>query len=112
MALLLDAGEFGIALVDDHVEKGITHLLRRDLAEVLPLAIASEVSELNLFGLDRTVERVEMEAGDLVAVDADFFAPLVEEALPLTEGSDFCDFAWHTKTSQPRRARRNTKGGL
>ena len=36
--LLLHAGEFGIALVDDHVDERVAHLLSRDLAQVLPLA--------------------------------------------------------------------------
>jgi len=95
--LLLDAGEFGVALVDDHVEQGVAHLLRGNLAEVLPLAISLEVAELDFLGFDGSIESVEMEAGNLVTIDADFFAPFVEEALPLAEGSDFCDFAWHTK---------------
>src|SRR3989442_1804205 len=98
MAFLLDAGEFGIALIDDHVEQGVAHLLRGYLTKVLPLAAALEVTELNLFGLDRAIERVELKLGDFITIDADLLAPLIEEADPVTEGSNFCYLAWH-KTS-------------
>src|SRR5438132_8603480 len=98
MALLLDAGEFGIALIDDHVEQGVAHLLSGYLTKVLPLAAAFEVAELNLISLDGAIERVELELGDLVAIDADLLAPLIEEADTITEGSDFCYLARH-KTS-------------
>ena len=95
MALLFYTGEFSVALVDDHVEQGVAHLLRWDLAQVLPFALAFEMSELDFFGFDSAEEGVELEAGDFVAVDADFFPPFVEETNPVAEGSDFCYFAGH-----------------
>src|SRR5579864_399418 len=95
VTLLFDAGEFGIALIHDHVHQGIAHLLGRNLPQVLPLAIAFVMSELNFFGFDGAEKRVEFEAGDLVAIDANFFAPFVEETYPITESSDFCYFAGH-----------------
>src|SRR5438552_18297024 len=98
MPLLLDAGEFRVALVNNHIEQSVAHLLRGHLTQVLPLAAAFEVAELNLISLDGTIERVELELGDLVAIDTDLLAPLIEEADPVTEGSNFCYFAWH-KTS-------------
>src|SRR5213594_120799 len=55
-------------------------------------------TELNLFGLDRAIERVELKLGDFITIDADLLAPLIEEADPVTEGSNFCYLAWH-KTS-------------
>ena len=93
MALLFDAGEFCVALVHDHVEHCVAHLLGRNLAEVLPLATAFEGAELNFFGLDGAIQRVELERGDLVGVDTNLLAPIVEESDPITEGSDFCYFA-------------------
>src|SRR5436309_8292218 len=95
MALLLDAGEFRVALVNNHIEQGVAHLLRGYLTKVLPLAAALEVTELNLFGLDRAIERVELKLGDFITIDADLLAPLIEEADPITEGSDFRYFTRH-----------------
>ena len=95
VALLLHAGKFGVALIDDHVHERVPHLLRRNLAQVLPLVAALVGTELDLPGLDRAVERVEVERFDIVFVDANFLAPLVEQANPITEVSDFRDFAWH-----------------
>ena len=44
---------------------------------------------------------------DLILVDADFLAPLVEYPDPLAEASDFCYFARHkTSKSLPQRAPR------
>ena len=99
VALLLDRGKLGVALVDDHVHERVAHLLGGDLAEVLPLAIAFVGSELDLFGFDRAVERVEVEGLDVVFIDADFLAPFVEDADPLAETSDFCYLAWHRSSN-------------
>ncbi len=99
VALLLHAGKLGIALVDDHVHQGISHLLRRHLAQVFPLAAAFVVSELDVFRVDRAVQRIEFECLDICRIDADLFAPVVEETDPVTECSDFCYFTRHTKTS-------------
>ena len=96
MALLLHGGKLGVTLVDDHVQQRIAHLLGGDLAKVLPLAASLVGAELDFVGLDGAVKRVEFEAGDLVAVDANFLAPLIKQTHPITEGSDFCNFAWHT----------------
>src|SRR5215467_6265314 len=95
MSLLLDAGELGVALIDDHVEQRVAHLLRRHLAQVLPFALAFEVAELYLFGFDRAVKRVEFEAGDLITIDADLLAPFIKETDPVGEGTDFRYFAGH-----------------
>ena len=101
--LLFDAGKFRVALVDNHVHQGVTHLLGGNLAEVLPLAAAFVVTKLDFFGFDSTEESVKFKAGNLVAIDANFFAPFVEQTHPVTEGSDFCYFAWHNvKTSNHR----------
>src|SRR3984893_16300444 len=100
IALLLHAGEFRVALVDDHVDQRIAHLLRRHLAQVLPLTSSFEVTKLNFFRFDRAEKRVELEAGDLVVVDANLFAPIVKQTNPVTERSDLCDFTGH-KTSTP-----------
>src|SRR5205807_6651190 len=75
MPLLLDAGEFRVALVNNHIEQGVAHLLRGYLTKVLPLAAAFEVAELNLISLDGALERFELELGDLVGIDADPVAP-------------------------------------
>jgi hypothetical protein len=95
IALLLDAGKFCIALVDDHIHQRIAHLLRGNLAQVLPLAAALIGTEFNLFSIDRTVERVEVERLDVLGIDADIFAPVVEHAFPVAERSDFRYFAGH-----------------
>jgi hypothetical protein len=50
---------------------------------------------LDFLALDGAIERVEVEAGDLVTIDADLFSPLVEKSDPVTEGPDFGSFAWH-----------------
>ena len=78
IALLLDAGKFGIALIDDHVHQRVAHLLRRHLAQVLPLIAAFIGTELDLFRFNRAVKRIEVEGFDVIFVDADFFAPFVE----------------------------------
>ena len=95
IALLLDAGKLGVALVDDHVHERVAHLLRGNLAQVLPLAAAFVVAEFDVFGIDRAIERIELEGLDVVRVDADLFAPVVEQADPVAECSDFCYFARH-----------------
>ena len=95
IALLFDAGKFGVALIDDQVDQRIAHLLRGHLAQVFPLLRAFERAKLDLVGFDRAVKRVEFEVGNLVVIDADVLAPIVEQANPVTEGSDFCYFSWH-----------------
>ena len=95
MALLLAAGKLCIALIDDHVEQRVAHLLGGNLAQVLPFTTAPEVTELDLFGLDCAVESIKLKLGDLIMIDADLFAPLIEQANPVTECSDFCYFAGH-----------------
>src|SRR5437879_9950213 len=106
MPLLLDTGELSIALIDNQVHKCIAHLLRGHLTKVLPLSAAFEGAKLYLFGFDIAVQSIELEAGHLVAVDADFPAPLVEQADPVTEGSDSGNFSWHNlKPSKPPRPR-------
>jgi hypothetical protein len=50
-----------------------------------------------------------VEGFDIVFVDADFFAPLVEETDPITEVSDFRYFAWHKNLkSLPQGSQRYT----
>src|SRR5262249_46741691 len=83
MTLLLNAGKLGVTLINDHVEQGVAPLLGRNLAQVVPFPFAFEMAELNLVGLNGTEKRVELEAGDLVTIDANLFAPFVEEADPI-----------------------------
>src|SRR5207248_10696327 len=52
---LFDAGKFRVALVDNHVHQGVTHLLGGNLAEVLPLAAAFVVTKLDFFRFDSLV---------------------------------------------------------
>src|SRR5690242_17144595 len=93
--LLLDAGKLRVSLVDDQVHERVAHLLRGNLAQVLALAPSLERAKLNFLRLDAAVERVEFETGNLVAVDANFLAPFVEQTDPVAEGPDFCNFPWH-----------------
>src|SRR6185437_10692503 len=95
IALLLHAGEFSIALIDDQVHQGIAHVLRGDLAQVLPFVAAFVIAEGDLIGLNLAVERVKFEIFDVFAFDANFLAPFIEHADPITEGSDFMNFTWH-----------------
>src|ERR1039457_3347983 len=99
IALLLHAGKFGVALIDDHVHERVPHLLRGHLAQVLPLVAAFVGAELDFFRLNRAVESIEVECLNVVFVDANFLAPLVEQPDPVAEVSDSCYFAWH-KTSK------------
>src|SRR3984893_9735940 len=99
VALLLHAGKFGVSLVDDHVHQRVAHLLRRHLPQVLPLAAAFVRSELNLFGVDRAIQRVKVEGINLSGIDANILAPVVKQTNPVTEGSDFCNFARHKSKS-------------
>src|ERR1700733_12091964 len=111
IALLLYARELGVALVDDHVHERIAHLLRGHLAEILPLAAAFVGAELDVVGFDGTVEGVEVEGLNVIFVDADFLAPLVEESFPFAEGSDFWYFSWHRSnpfTAETRRTPRKS----
>src|SRR5437660_9631123 len=103
MALLLDRGKLSVALVDDHIQQCIAHLLRRNLAQVLPLVAAFVRAKLDFLSLDRSIERVELEAGDLVAIDADLLTPLIEETDPITKRPDFCNLAWHKNPYFPHR---------
>src|SRR5580692_6152635 len=98
ITLLLHAGKFGIALIDNHVHESVPHLLRGHLAQVLPLIAAFIRAELDLLGFDCTVKRIEVKGLNVIFVDANFFAPLIENPNPLAEASDFRYFAWH-KTS-------------
>src|SRR6266849_7696691 len=95
MPLLLHAGEFGVALVHDQIDQRVAHLLRRHLAQVLPFAEPLKGAELDFLGFDCAIERVELEAGDLVAIDADLLAPVVKHPNPVTERSDFGNLPWH-----------------
>src|SRR5208283_4544717 len=105
VALLLHARKLSVALVDDHIHERVAHLLRRDLAQVLPLLAALVRAELDVVGFDGAIERVEVKRLDVIAVNADFLAPLVEQPFPLTEASDFCNFSWYRLKilSPPRR---------
>ena len=67
VALLLHAGELRVALVDDHVHERVTHLLCRNLAQVLPFAASLVRAELDFFGIDGAVERVEVKRFDVFA---------------------------------------------
>ena len=78
MPLLLDAGKLGVALIHDHVEQSVTHLLCRNLAQIFPLTAAPEMAELDFLSFDRAKEGIEFEFGYFVAIDANFLAPLVE----------------------------------
>ena len=73
----------------------VADLLRRHLAQVLPLVVALIVAELDLVGFDGAEERVEFEVFNLVAIDADLFAPFLEQADPFAEGPDSCYFPRH-----------------
>src|SRR5262245_4671251 len=93
--LLLDAGKFGVALINDHVQKRIAHLLGCHLPQVLPLGSTLEMTELDLVVVDGTVERLELKLANLVLLDADLFAPIVEQTYPVAECADFGYLAWH-----------------
>src|SRR5271155_5154496 len=96
IALLLDASKLSIALIDDHVHQRVAHLLRRHLAQVLPLAPPLVRPEFDLLGIDRTIERIEVKGLNVRRVDANVLAPIVKHAFPITEGSDLRYFAWHS----------------
>src|SRR5882724_10782800 len=87
-ALLLDGCKLGVALVHDQVDESIADLLRRYLAQVLPLLASLPVAELDVVSLDGAEERIEVEAADLVVVHADLFAPVVEQSDPFAEVPD------------------------
>src|SRR6266852_197563 len=97
VALLLNRGKFGVALVDDHVHERVAHLLSGYLPQVLPLTASFEGSELNVVGFDRAVEGVEVKRRDVILIDADLLAPVVEQTDPVAEASDFRYFTWHSK---------------
>ena len=95
IALLLHAGKLGIALVDDHVHQRIAHLLGRNLPEVLPLALSLVRPELDLVGIDRAIQRVKVEGINLVGIDANILAPVVEQTNPVTERPNLRNFSRH-----------------
>ena len=105
--LLFDAGKFCITLVDDHVHECVAHLLGRDLAQVLPFAAALVRTELDLFGFNGAIQRVEVEGVDVFRIDTNIFAPIVEQTDPVTEGSDFCYFSRHNSDLIPGLVARN-----
>jgi hypothetical protein len=79
-----------------------TSTLKAPSSRLFPLPFAFEMAELHFVGLDRTEERVELEAGNLIAIDADLLAPFIKESDPIGESTDFCDFAGHlTSASGP-----------
>src|ERR1700691_1136637 len=104
VTLLLHAGKFSIALIDDHIHQGIPHLLCGNLAQILPLVAAFVGTELDFPGFDRSIERVKVEGLDVVFVDAYFFAPLIEDPDPFAEASDFRYFAWHKNLKSSSRS--------
>jgi hypothetical protein len=56
-----------------------------------------------------------MKGLNVVFVDANFLAPLVEEIDPIAEASDFCYFSWHEVTilsPQRRSVRRECTGSI
>jgi len=95
IALLLNAGEFRIALVDDHVHQSIAHLLGGNLPQVLPLAPAFVRAEFDLIGIDRAIKRVEVKIFNILGIDANIFAPVVEHSDPVAKCSDFCYLTRH-----------------
>src|SRR5713101_3799480 len=97
VALLLNRGKLGVALVDDHVHERVAHLLSGYLPQVLPLTASFEGSKLNVVGFDRAVESVEVKRRDVILIDADLLAPVVEQTDPVAEASDFRYFTWHSK---------------
>ena len=62
VALLLDGGEFGVALVDDQVQEGVADGLVGDLGDPLPLLLPREVAELDLVGLQVSVLGLELRS--------------------------------------------------
>src|SRR5262249_3610739 len=100
VALLLNAGKLGVTLVDDQVHQGIPHVLRGDLANVLPLAPAFVIAERDFFGFNGAVESVEVKIADVIVIDADFRAPLFEQSDPITERPDLHYFSRHDYSSQ------------
>ena len=99
ITLLFHAGKFGVALIDDHIHQRVAHLLCGHLPQVFPLAAAFVRSELNLFRIDRAVKRVKVEGINLSGIDANILSPVVEQADPVAEGSDFCNFPRHKSKS-------------
>src|SRR5215469_13454651 len=70
------------------------------------------MAELDLVGLDGAEQGIEFEAGDLVAIDADFLAPLVEQTDPVGKCADFCYFAGHEITPNLVERRRSRRLGF
>src|SRR5579884_1246371 len=95
MPLLFNAGEFGVSLIHNHVHQSIAHLLSWNLPQVLPLAPAFVMAKLDLFGFDGAEKRLELKLLNLISIDADLLPPFVKETDPVTECSDFCNFARH-----------------
>src|SRR6266481_1831368 len=99
IALLLDACEFGIALVDDQVHQRVTHVLRGNLAQVFPFGTTFVIAERDFLGLNRAVESLKPEILDVVIVDADFRAPFLEQPNPIAERPDLHYFSRHYPSS-------------
>jgi len=53
------------------------------------------VAKLYFFRLDGGENRVELEAGNFVMIDANVLAPIVKKSHPIAERSDFCAFSRH-----------------
>ena len=88
-ALLLATGKLGVALIDDQIQQRVAHVLRGHAPQVFPLALSFVVAKLDLFGLDLAVQGLELEGIDVAVIDADLFAPLLEQSDPVAEGPDF-----------------------
>src|SRR5436305_12145593 len=111
MTLLLTTGKLCVALIDDHIQQRIAHVLRRDLPQRLPLGTAFIVAKLDLVRINGAEERVKLEIVDLALVHAHLFAPIIEEPNPITECPDLEYFSWHHYSSfcSPQRTERSTK---
>ena len=89
-ALLLNGGEFGIALVDDEVQKSVAHTLVGDLHDAFPLGAAAVGAEFDFVGTSGAEFGFKLIVGDFRVGDPNVFLPNAKEIDPIIEGGKTC----------------------
>src|SRR6266849_3077705 len=89
-ALLLDGGEFGVALIDDEVEQGVAHALVGYADDLFPFGTALVGAKFDFIRAGGPEFGVKFVLGDFGVVHADVFLPDTEEVNPVIESGKTC----------------------
>src|SRR5919197_601700 len=91
VALLLDRGEFGVALIDDQIEQRVADALIGNVHHRRPLALAFVVAELYVRHLRIAELRLELERAQRALGQPNRVLPVFEIVNPVVEVVKFAD---------------------